>query len=426
MNMKDQRLTKIIDIPPKEFRTKFLSDNQDNHFILFDDWQLGSSHQDWLIAWGEKDKFVISQKDSTTLQDFDRWLKSSGDWKVGYINYDLKNNLNSQLQVREKATLTADLLYFFIPEIIFRPKGGQVEALYHSGAKFPILSNDIKSAQSVLHFKLQTTQKQYLQNIKLIQEKIAQNELQEINYCIEWQSDDILINPAHSYLHLQQEMCAPFSCYFKINDTHLICNSPERYLKKSADKLISQPIKGTSKRYRDKKKDEESRNLLLTHKEQNENILAAQLVQQDFKTIAVKDSIETTELAQIYSYETVHQLVSTITCLLKKDIQFSDILQATFPMGSMTGLPRENAIQTAEDIEMMHRDIYSGTVGYITPDDDFDFNVVIRSLIYFQQEHKTYLRTGGGITQSSIPESEWKECHLKADKILKFFTKKSD
>ena len=416
------RLSRILDIHPKLFRTQLLSTYQEANFILFDGWQFSPTNDDWLLAWGEYDRFVIQQNEHKKFIELDLWLNSNKDWKVGYINYDLKNIFYPNLQTREKDTIQSDLLYFFIPNIIFRPKGNQVEALYHQGVEIPDFEPTTIKSKNILKFDLQISKDTYLRDLRFLLNEINQNRLQEINYCIEWQSDDILQNPSQAYYELQEQMQAPFSCYLKINDTHLLCNSPERYLKKKSDTLLSQPIKGTSPKFEDKQLDEKSKNLLLSHKEQTENILAAELVKADFQDIAQENSINISELAQIHSYNTVHQLVSTIECKLKENINFTKILKATFPMGSMTGLPKQTAVKVSEELETMHRDIYSGSVGFFTPEDDFDFNVVIRSLIYFQSQHKSYLRAGSGITAASNPNSEWEECLLKAKKIIELFS----
>jgi para-aminobenzoate synthetase component 1 len=145
------------------------------------------------------------------------------------------------------------------------------------------------------------------------------------------------------------------------------------------------------------------------------------LVRNDLSKIARKGSVKVSELAEIHTFNQVHQLISTVECELEENISFTDILKATFPMGSMTGVPKISMMNYAEEIETYHRDIYSGTVGYITPEGDFDFNVVIRSLINFPLENKSYIRAGGAITIDSDPVKEWEECLLKAHKILQFF-----
>lgn len=416
-----QRIKTLIDIPPDIFRVQLLSQKSSEDFILFDNWQLTKSTSDWLIGWGKLSEFILTGSNSEQFSNFDYWLEENNDWKMGYINYDLKNIIEPDLITKGKEGLTSKLIHFFVPEIVFIAKNNQVEAHHFSDTEMPKFKNTDTTVPSALQFKIQTNLEEYKKNIERIQSKIVEGDFYEINYCIEWQSENKLLQPSIAYQELQKKLQAPFSCYFQLDNIHLLCNSPERFLKKTGSKVISQPIKGTQARNEQIDKDLHNKNLLKNEKDMTENIMIVDLVRNDLSKIAKKSSVKVSELAETYTFNQVHQLISTVECEIEENTSFTNILKATFPMGSMTGMPKISMMNYAEEMESFHRDIYSGTVGYFTPDSDFDFNVVIRSLIHFPLENKSYIRAGGAITIDSDPNKEWEECQLKARKILQFF-----
>lgn len=418
----EQRIKTIIEISPDSFRSNILSKKTNTDYILFDHWELNQQNIEWIIGWDKIDEFILSPNQSEQLSSLDYWLNSHKDWKMGYINYDLKNILEPDLKPKEKDGLKSHLIHFFVPEIVFIAKNNQVEAYHLPSTPLPNLAENIDTQYSYsLEFKIQTSKEQYLQNINRIKSKIVDGDFYEINYCIEWQSENIFPHPSKAYLGLQEKMKAPFSCYIQLDDVQLLCNSPERFLKKTGSKIISQPIKGTQPRNEQADKDLHNKNLLKNEKNMTENIMIVDLVRNDLSKIARKGSVKVSELAKTYTFNQVHQLISTVECEIEENTSFTDILKATFPMGSMTGMPKISMMNYAEEVESFHRDIYSGTIGYFTPEGDFDFNVVIRSLIHYPLQSKSYIRAGGAITIDSDPNKEWEECQLKAHKILEFF-----
>jgi para-aminobenzoate synthetase component 1 len=157
-------------------------------------------------------------------------------------------------------------------------------------------------------------------------------------------------------------------------------------------------------------------------KEQAENVMIVDLVRNDLSKVCTDGTVKVDELFKIYSFPQVHQMISTISGELDPSVNFSDIVKATFPMGSMTGAPKRRVIELTEQYEVSSRGIYSGAVGYFTPEDDFDFNVVIRSLMYNKSTRYLSYHVGSGITFYSDPEKEWEECLLKAEGIKKVLT----
>jgi para-aminobenzoate synthetase component 1 len=200
----------------------------------------------------------------------------------------------------------------------------------------------------------------------------------------------------------------------------LLCASPERFIHRSGSKLISQPIKGTAKRGSTEQSDELSKNHLATsEKEKAENVMIVDLVRNDLSKFAVKGTVLVDELFGVYTFPRVHQMISTVSCEIKKAVTFTQILRSAFPMGSMTGAPKVSAMNIIEEFENFKRGLFSGTVGYIQPDGDFDFNVVIRSILYDSESRTIAIPAGGAITNKSIPEEEFDEMVLKLRPQLK-------
>ena len=260
----------------------------------------------------------------------------------------------------------------------------------------------------------------YIKKVEGLKDHILNGDIYEINYCMELFAKNVDINPISVYEHLCEISKAPFGVFYNNNEHFLSCSSPERFLKRDNNKLISQPIKGTIKRGINTTEDILLKNKLSNdEKEKTENVMIVDLVRNDLAKISKKNTVKVEELCNIYTFETVHQMISTITSEIEKDIPIESIFKATFPMGSMTGAPKLNAMKFSELYEISKRGLYSGTVGYITPQGNFDFNVVIRSILYNQKKGYLSIQVGSAITFNSNPESEYAECLLKAKGLLK-------
>jgi para-aminobenzoate synthetase component 1 len=208
------------------------------------------------------------------------------------------------------------------------------------------------------------------------------------------------------------------AAYFSADSLHLCGASMERYLTKKEDKILSQPIKGTIKKGETIEEDHALiASLLNSEKDRAENVMIVDLVRNDLNKICQTSSVKVTELCEIYSYLQVHQMISTVEGKLKPNTSFTDILRATFPMGSMTGAPKIAAMKHIDELESFKRGWYSGSVGYIQPNGDFDFNVVIRSLLCDEDKKILNYCAGGAITIDSNPENEWEEIQVKTKAI---------
>jgi para-aminobenzoate synthetase component 1 len=261
----------------------------------------------------------------------------------------------------------------------------------------------------------------YLEAIDKILALIKRGDFYEINYCQAFDVEHLSAHPVEVYSNLMQVSPTPFACFYKNSSDYLLCASPERYLQKKGNQLISQPIKGTIKRNLHNDSDDKLQVEALQNssKDKSENVMVVDLVRNDLSRICEQGSVKVSELFGIYSFPQVHQMISTITGTLSSNTLFSEILEATFPMGSMTGAPKKSVMETIDALEPTKRGLYSGTVGYFNPAGDFDFNVVIRSIFYNSDTKKASYGVGGGITIYSDPEKEYEECLLKAAAIKK-------
>jgi para-aminobenzoate synthetase component 1 len=265
------------------------------------------------------------------------------------------------------------------------------------------------------------TRDEYISAVKALQHHIHRGDCYEINFCLEYFSEEAAFDPFAGYQKLAAVSPNPFSAFYRVGDRYLLCASPERFLAKNGNRVFSQPIKGTSKRnIQNKEEDNRLKEALrYSQKEQSENVMVVDLVRNDLTRICKEASVKVDELYGVYSYPQVHQMISTISGELKENLPFSEIIRATFPMGSMTGAPKHRVMQLIEEYEPSARGIFSGAVGYFHPSGDFDFNVVIRSIMYNSSNQYLSYQVGSAITFYSSAEQEWEECLLKAQAIRK-------
>ena len=361
------------------------------------------------------------------FEDLKQYQQTTKDWLFGYLSYDLKNNVE-HLESNNYDGLNFPDLYFFQPKKIFLLKGNQLEIQYLNMCDDEVEDDFRQISIQCLVFSVQCSEIQikqriskqnYLEKVKQLLEHIHHGDLYEANFCMEFFAENATINPLEKFLKLNAISQAPFTIFFKNNKHFLLSASPERYLKKESENIISQPIKGTSKRFSDPDEDEISKNNLAQDpKERAENIMITDLVRNDLSRTAQKSTVEVKELCGIYSFLQVHQMISTITS--KVDGQYSavDVLKTTFPMGSMTGAPKYAAMKIIEQLEETKRGLYSGAVGYFSPKGDFDFNVVIRSILYNAENQYVSFSVGSVIASLSVPENEYEECLLKSKAML--------
>ncbi len=352
---------------------------------------------------------------------------STADWIFGYLTYDLKNTIE-HLKSNNFDGLEFPDLYFFQPKKLFLIKDNQVEIQYLKMVDDEI-ADDLKEilnencchterSQKIannIKIKLRIHKDQYFDKVNRMLSHIHRGDIYEANFCQEFYAENSVIHPLETFKKLNEISKPPFATFLKTRDQYLLSATPERYIKKEGLNVISQPIKGTAKRSDDKEEDLKLADALSKdEKERSENIMIVDLVRNDLSHTAEKGSVKVVELCKVYSFLQVHQMISTITSKVNADTNPVDILKTTFPMGSMTGAPKISAMKIIEDLEETKRGLYSGSVGYFQPNGDFDFNVIIRSILYNASKNYISYSVGSAITAKSDPLKEYEECLIKA------------
>ncbi len=379
---------------------------------------------DYLAAFDLKIEYKQTNNPFEGLKQF---FKKNNDWMFGYFSYDLKNDIE-ELESKNIDNIHFPKIHFFIPQYIFIVRDNELKIIYNNQIEEPAvddlfeLISNIEIGQGFNfnnEIKTKISKEDYFSAIKSIKKNIQLGDIYEMNFCQEFYIENPDVNPFSLFLKLNEYAKSPFSAFYRYNDSFCICSSPERFIKKKGKKIISQPIKGTSPRFDNFSQDELSKNSLLnSEKDFSENVMIVDLVRNDLSITAATGSVYVEELAKLYSYKNVHHLISTVVSEIAENINPIDVIKNSFPMGSMTGAPKLRSMELIENYEKSYRGIYSGSIGYFTPEMDFDFNVVIRSLLYNQKSNYLSFMVGGAITIESDAKSEYHECLVKAKSIL--------
>jgi para-aminobenzoate synthetase component 1 len=401
--------------------------NRFNICVFLDNHQYASTYNkaECLLATGIIKSFTAN---TNALQEFKNFLHNHNDWLFGHVAYDFKESIDASLTSGHIDNIGFETIFFFQPETVIKLSEQIliIESFEENATEIfeQIIATKISS--SAVHYTPPTIQarinkQQYITTIHELQQKILRGDCYEINFCQEFYAENVDIDTLNLYHQLTSISPNPFSCYYKLNNKFLLCASPERYIQKTGTTLISQPIKGTYKRnlnntVADNQLQEQLYN---SEKDRIENVMVVDLVRNDLSKICNEGTVHVEELFGVYTFPQVHQMISTISGQVQNTISFADVLEATFPMGSMTGAPKRKVMQLIEQYEQTKRGLYSGAVGYITPENNFDFNVVIRSILYNATNKYLSYQVGGGITFNSNAEKEYEECLLKAEAINK-------
>ncbi|WP_308993766.1 aminodeoxychorismate synthase component I [Mariniflexile litorale] len=371
------------------------------------------------------DAFTSIKTDYTqAFEHLKEYQALTNDWIFGYLTYDLKNAVENLISQNFDGLKFPDL-YFFQPKKLFFFKGDQVEVQYLNMVDDEF-EEDLKAIRhceearrsnlpNEIKIKLRIHKDEYFEKINSMLAHIHRGDIYEANFCQEFYAENTQINPLETYNKLNTISNPPFASFLKLGDKYLLSASPERYLKKQGNTIITQPIKGTAKRSENTEEDNQlKQDLLANEKERSENIMIVDLVRNDLSKTAIKGSVEVEELCKIYTFDQVHQMISTVKSKIEPTTHAVDVIKSTFPMGSMTGAPKISAMKIIEALEETKRGLYSGAVGYFTPKGDFDFNVVIRSILYNETKKYVSYSVGGAITAKSDPLKEYEECLVKA------------
>lgn len=420
-----QRLTEtfyVKDIPG--FKSKMLNWMQQfSIFCLLDsnNYNIKHARYDCLVAVKAVDIF---QPQTNILSNLHSFYERTSDWLFGHFNYELKEETENVYDNLPKHRVAFPKAFFFQPETVIHLAGNTVTlSTLVSSAKnlFSEIDNmhyEVITNTYSFNFKSAFSKSEYIKTVEQLQQHIHKGDCYEINFCQEFFAENAVINAVNLFAQLNKISPVPFSAFYRINDQYLCCASPERFIAKRKNKLLSQPIKGTAARSKNSITDKQVlNNLKQSIKDRTENVMIVDLVRNDLSRICNKGSVTAEEMFEVYSFEQVHQMISTITGKVNENINLSDVLQATFPMGSMTGAPKKRVMELIAQYEKTQRGIFSGTVGYISPNKDFDFNVVIRSVMYDESKKLLSYMVGSAITALSNAEDEYEECLLKAKAI---------
>jgi para-aminobenzoate synthetase component I len=402
--------------------------NQFNICCFLDNNQYKFKHNSYECLAGIGAVEYIRAAPGNALQQLKEFQQQYPGWLFGHLGYDLKNEMEALSSHNIDNTCFPDL-FFFVPRTVLLLNEKELAICSNNSLPaseiFREISDIVLTAETVAPNKVSIEQRfskqEYIDTIEILRQHIHRGDCYEINFCQEFFAENIEMDPLIVYHLLTAASPNPFAAYYKIDDKYLLCASPERYLKKEGSRIISQPIKGTGKRdFTSATGDERNKQQLYkSGKDRSENVMVVDLVRNDLSRICREGTVEVEELFGIYSFPQVHQMISTVSGSLRQGMELTGIIKETFPMGSMTGAPKKKVMQLIEKHEKTKRGIFSGAVGYITPAGDFDFNVVIRSIMYnHTKQYLSYL-VGSGITFYSNAAEEYEECLLKAAAIKK-------
>ena len=383
---------------------------------------------DVLLAAGVKHEIKAYAGDA--LEQLELFLETHrGKFALGHLTYDLKNEIEP-LHSRNTDHLAFPDLYFFIPEYLLKINGPNIiidaenPDLVWKAIDEVILPTVFKTGFSG-NLMARLSYENYREAIIRIKQHILRGDIYEINYCQEFFAKQATIHPINTFIALNELSPTPFANFFKHEQRYILSATPERFLSKRANKLISQPIKGTAKRNTDAAEDLLLKTQLRNNlKEITENVMIVDLVRNDLTKSAHPGTVQVEELFGIYSFPQVHQMISTVVCQVADHLSTTSIIRNTFPMGSMTGAPKLKSMQLIEKYEYSKRGIYSGSVGYFSPEGDFDFNVIIRTILYNAKNNYLSFHVGSAITVDADPRQEYEECLLKAQAIMQILSVK--
>jgi para-aminobenzoate synthetase component I len=364
----------------------------------------------------------ISAGAGIAFEQLKLFSREQDDWLFGHFSFELKKETHG-LQSAHPDPIGFPDLFFFVPETLLLLNSRRISigllSQDHDRVHREILDTVPATGpvgEKQTRILRRFSREEYIRVVQELQAHILRGDCYEINFCQEFYAEDSPVDPLYLFERLNQVSPAPFASFYKTGSRYLLCSSPERYLKKENHRLLSQPMKGTGPRdLSSRSRDEaQKQHLFQSEKDRTENVMVVDLVRNDLSKVAEKDSVRVEELYGVYSYAQVHQMVSTVSAGIRSGLDWTDLVAATFPMGSMTGAPKKRVLELIEQYEKSRRGLFSGALGYVTPARDFDFNVVIRSILYNQDRRYLSYFAGSGITFNSDAALEYEECLLKA------------
>lgn len=419
------------DLPSIKHRLRSWANSHQVCLVLDSNLYPHPAYRSWecLVAVGAADFFQAGA--GNAFADLQTFYQQKQDWLFGFFGYDLKNETEALRSDNPDGIGLPDL-YFFQPETVIGIRSGPApthleifslkktpQAVWADIRNFQVKTDAVVASSAQHNLIPRLSHAEYLATVEAIRQHIIEGDVYEMNLCQEFFAENVPLEPLATFERLNALTNAPFAAYLRRGEHYLLCASPERFLKKENNRLISQPIKGTRRRHPEPAEDARIREQLRDSiKDRAENIMIVDLVRNDLARNCLPGSVQVEDLFGIYSFQTVHQMISTVTGQLRPGIHPLLALRDAFPMGSMTGAPKVMAMELIEQYERSRRGLFSGALGYFSPDGDFDFNVVIRSILYNAGTGYLSCQVGGAIVYDSVPEQEYEECLLKVRALL--------
>jgi para-aminobenzoate synthetase len=354
---------------------------------------------------------------------------------VGYFGYELKADCGAgdahRSSLPDAAFLRADRLLAFdhrdgatyvlaLSEPRHRLEGRRwVDETCRRLQALPPIADPAPAAQPhPVEFRLSRSYETYIDDIERIKDHLREGETYEV--CLTNRiTTGAPPDPLRLYRTLRRVNPAPFSAFLRFGDAAVLSSSPERFLSVGRDRWVeAKPIKGTTRRSADPAEDRRlSEELRTSEKNRAENLMITDLLRNDLGLVCEIGSVHVPHLMAIESYQTVHQLVSTVRGRLREDLAAADCVQACFPGGSMTGAPKKRTLEILDSLEHEARGVYSGAIGYLGLGGAADLNIVIRTIV--TDGRTATIGAGGAIVMQSDADDEYREMLLKAEALMR-------
>jgi para-aminobenzoate synthetase len=364
---------------------------------------------------------------------------------VGYFGYELKGDCGGSLAHRSS---TPDAAFVFADRLIAfdhleqctyvlcvtEPDGVEAGERWISEtslrlASLPPLADpewaETSTDGAPVEFHLSRSHQQYIEDIATCKRKLTEGETYEI--CLTNKvTAGVAPDPLRLYRTLRRVNPAPFSAFLRFGDAAVLSSSPERFLSVGRDRWVeAKPIKGTCRRGGTPAEDVRlAEELRADEKSRAENLMIADLLRNDLGVVCEVGTVHVPNLMHIETYETVHQLVSTVRGLLREELEPPDCIRACFPGGSMTGAPKKRTMEIIDALEREARGVYSGAIGYLGLSGGCDLSIVIRTIVI--DGESTTLGVGGAIVMQSDAEDEYQEILLKGRAPMQAIDSRAD
>ncbi len=331
-----------------------------------------------------------------------------GYFAAGFLSYEAGFGLEEALKAKRDCNFP--LLWFGI----FRDP----ERIDHSKILF---DDDVsKGGYRIKDIEAEISRREYINSIKKIKAYIEKGDTYQVNHTFK-------LNFSFSgpimdlYLHLRKKQSVSYSALIKFDEKYILSFSPELFFKRKKELIQVKPMKGTADRGRLLREDRDNaKQLYLCPKNRSENIMIVDLLRNDLSRISKKGTVKTKRFFDIEKYESLFQMTSTVEGKVRTGVSLYELFKATFPSGSVTGAPKISSMKIIDELEKSPRRIYTGSIGFLSPNGESAFNVAIRTLLIDTQRKKGEMGIGSGIVYDSDPKKEHAECILKA----KFLTEK--